>query len=388
MINVDQSDRLKALPPYLFIRLDKMKAEARAKGVDVIDLGIGDPDQPTPAHIIEAMKQALDDPANHRYPSTAGLKAFQEATAGYMARRFKVKIDPKTVISLIGSKEGIAHFPLAYLNVGDTALVPSPAYPVYRIGTLFAGGRSYTMGLEAERNFLPDLDAIPARVAQSAKIMFLNYPNNPTSAVADKAFFERAVAFAKKHEILILHDAAYAEIAFDGFKPPSILEVPGAFDCAVELHSLSKTFNMTGWRIGFAVGCPPAVAALSRVKSNIDSGVFQAVQMAAVEALERGEADISQIRALYQARRDVLTEGLESLGLEFKRPRASFYIWARVPSGYSSEEFVATLLEQAGIMSSPGVGYGPEGEGYFRLALIVGEDRMREACERMRKIKL
>jgi LL-diaminopimelate aminotransferase len=334
------------------------------------------------------MKQALDDPANHRYPSTAGLKAFQEATAGYMARRFKVKIDPKTVISLIGSKEGIAHFPLAYLNVGDTALVPSPAYPVYRIGTLFAGGRSYTMGLEAERNFLPDLDAIPARVAQSAKIMFLNYPNNPTSAVADKAFFERAVAFAKKHEILILHDAAYAEIAFDGFKPPSILEVPGAFDCAVELHSLSKTFNMTGWRIGFAVGCPPAVAALSRVKSNIDSGVFQAVQMAAVEALERGEADISQIRALYQARRDVLTEGLESLGLEFKRPRASFYIWARVPSGYSSEEFVATLLEQAGIMSSPGVGYGPEGEGYFRLALIVGEDRMREACERMRKIKL
>ncbi len=388
MINVDQSERLKSLPPYLFIRLDKMKAEAKARGVDVIDLGIGDPDQPTHTHIIEAMKRALDDPANHRYPSTAGLEAFQEAAAGYMARRFKVDINPRTVVSLIGSKEGIAHFPLAYLNIGDAALVPSPAYPVYKIGTLFAGGKSYTMGLEAERNFLPDLDAIPQAVAQSAKIMFLNYPNNPTSAVADKDFFERAVAFARRHEILILHDAAYAEIAFDGFEPPSILETPGAFDCALELHSLSKTFNMTGWRIGFAVGCPPAVASLARVKSNIDSGVFQAVQMAAVQALEKGEADIKQIRGLYQARRDVLAEGLASLGLEFKKPRASFYIWARVPSGYSSEEFVATLLEQAGIMSSPGVGYGPEGEGYFRLALIVDINRMSEAVARMRKIKL
>jgi LL-diaminopimelate aminotransferase len=388
MINVEQSDRLKALPPYLFVRLDAMKAEARSKGVDVIDLGIGDPDQPTPDHIVEAMKRAVDDPANHRYPSTAGLAVFQEAAAGYMARRFNVDVDPGTVVSLIGSKEGIAHFPLAFLNPHDVALVPSPAYPVYKIGTLFAGGQSYIMPLNSERDFLPDLEAIPPGVADRARIMFLNYPNNPTAAVAEKEFFEQAVAFAKRHQILILHDAAYAEVAFDGFEPPSILEIPGAFDCAIELHSLSKTFNMTGWRIGFAVGCQEAVEALARVKSNMDSGVFQAVQMAAVDALENGSEDIKKIRALYQSRRDVLAGGLESLGLEFAKPRATFYFWARVPAGYSSEEFVAMLLEKAGIMASPGAGYGPEGEGFFRMALIVDEPRMREAVERMRKVKL
>ncbi len=388
MIDVELSDRLKALPPYLFVRLDAMKAEARARGVDVIDLGIGDPDQPTPAHIIEAMKRAVDDPANHRYPSTAGLKAFQDACAGYMERRFRVRVEPKAVVSLIGSKEGIAHFPLAFLNAQDLALVPSPAYPVYKIGTLFAGGESWIMPLRAEKGFLPDLDAIPADVAGKAKILFLNYPNNPTAAVAGLDFFERAVAFAKKNDMIILHDCAYAELAFDGFEPPSILEVKGAFDCAVELHSLSKTFNMTGWRIGFAVGCPEAVAALGRVKSNIDSGVFQAVQLAAVEALNNCDDDIKTVRKLYQKRRDVLAEGLAGLGLEFEKPRATFYFWAKVPSGYTSEDFVAKLLEEAGIMSSPGNGYGPEGEGFFRMALIVDETRMREAVERMRKIKL
>jgi LL-diaminopimelate aminotransferase len=388
MINVEQSDRLKALPPYLFVRLDAMKAEARAKGIDVIDLGIGDPDQPTPGHIIEAIKRAVEEPANHQYPSTAGLQSFQEACAGYMAKRFKVDIEPKTVVSLIGSKEGLAHFPLAFLNPGDVALVPSPAYPVYKIGTLFAGGESYMVPLKAENKFLPDLDAIPKDVAKKAKILFINYPNNPTAAVAELDFFQKAVAFAKKNEIIILHDCAYEELAFDGFEPPSILEVPGAMDCAIELHSLSKTFNMTGWRIGFAAGCPEAVAALGRVKSNIDSGVFQAVQLAAVEALDKYEQDVKVVRELYQRRRDVLAEGLESLGIEFQKPKATFYIWAKVPSGYTSEEFVAMLLDKAGIMSSPGNGYGPEGEGYFRMAMIVDEARMKEAVERMGRIKL
>jgi len=386
MIKVELADRIKELPPYLFVRLDEMKTQALAAGVDVIDLGIGDPDQPTPLHIRRALKKAVDDPENHRYPSSYGMKRFREAAAVWMERRFGVGgIAPEQVVALIGSKEGLAHFPLAYLNPGDITLVPSPAYPVYRIATRLAGGEVYTLPLLPEKRFLPDLEAVPKTLLRRAKILFLNYPNNPTGATAELEFFERVVAFALKYQLIVLHDAAYSEIAFDGFQPPSILQIPGALDCAIEFHSLSKSFNMTGWRIGFAVGCPELVAGLGKVKSNIDSGQFQAVQGAAVEALEKGDKDIKALRAAYQARRDILLQGLDHLKLEYQKPRGSFYVWAKTPAGMRSEEFVARLLSETGIMAAPGTGYGPEGEGYFRMALIVSEERMREAVKRLQR---
>ncbi len=386
MIKVELAERIKELPPYLFIRLDEMKTQAQASGVDVIDLGIGDPDQPTPLHIRRALKKAADDPRNHRYPSSNGLKRFREAAASWMERRFGVGgIAPENVVGLIGSKEGLAHFPLAFLNPGDIALVPSPAYPVYRIATRFAGGEVYTLPLLPEKRFLPDLESVPKTLLRRAKILFLNYPNNPTGATAELEFFERVVAFALKYQLIVLHDAAYSEITFDGFQPPSILQVPGAFDCAIEFHSLSKSFNMTGWRLGFAAGCPGLVAALGKVKSNIDSGQFQAVQWAGVEALEKGDKDIQAACARYQARRDILLQGLDHLKLEYQKPRGSFYVWAKIPAGLRSEEFVARLLSETGIMTAPGTGYGPEGEGYFRMALIVSEERMREAVKRMQR---
>jgi LL-diaminopimelate aminotransferase len=388
MVEVELADRIKQLPPYLFVRLDKMKSEAAAKGVDVIDLGIGDPDQPTPGHIVEAAAEALRNPAHHRYPSSYGIKAFKEAAAAWMEKRFGVKTDPANVVSLIGSKEGVGHFPLVYINPGDVALIPSPAYPVYKIGTMFAGGAAHIMPLLDENEFLPDLEAIPADVADKAKIMFLNYPNNPTAATCGLEFFERAVAFAKKRNIVLCHDNAYSELAFDGYEPPSILEIPGAMDCAIELHSMSKSYNMTGWRIGFAVGNPEAVEALGKIKSNIDSGVFGAVQVSAIEAMQEGGDDIKALREMYQKRRDALLPGLDALGLKYKKPRGSFYVWAGTPGGMGSEDWVATLLEKAGIMTSPGNGYGPEGEGYFRMALIVTEERMAEAVERMKKMSL
>jgi LL-diaminopimelate aminotransferase len=386
MARFELADRIKQLPPYLFVRLDQMKNEALARGVDVIDLGIGDPDQPTPEHIVAAAKLGLDDPARHHYPSSFGLKAFREAAAAWLGRRFQIAVEPANVISLIGSKEGLAHFPLAYLNPGDVALVPSPAYPVYKIGTLFAGGLPFILPLREENDFLPDLDAVPPDVADRAKILFLNYPNNPTAATCGLDFFERAVAFARKHDLIVCHDNAYSELAYDGYESPSILSVPGAMDRALELHSLSKSYNMTGWRIGFAAGCPEAVAALGQVKSNIDSGAFEAVQLAAIEAMERGEEDISRLRAMYQRRRDLLLSGLDALKIRYQKPRGSFYVWARTPDGMSSEAWVARLLHEAGIMTAPGSGYGAEGEGYFRMALIVPEERMREAVARMKKM--
>jgi len=388
MSKVELADRVRKLPPYLFVRLDQMKSEALARGVDVIDLGIGDPDQPTPERIVSAAAESLRDPARHHYPSTYGMKRFREAAASWMERRFKVTLDAGDVLSLIGSKEGIGHLPLAYLDPGDVALVPSPAYPVYQIGTMFAGGHSFLLPLKEENHFLPDLDSVPDDVADRAKLLFLNYPNNPTAATCELEFFERATAFALKHDLLICHDNAYSELAYDGYEPPSILEVKGAMDCAIELHSMSKSYNMTGWRIGFAAGNPAAVAALGKVKSNLDSGVFEAVQLAAIEAMERGEGDIRSLRAMYQRRRDVLLEGLDALGISYQKPKGSFYVWARTPAGVSSEKWVATLLERAGIMTSPGNGYGDEGEGFFRMALIVPEERMREAVERMKRLEL
>ena len=386
MVKLELADRVKALPPYLFVQLDEMKRKALDKGVDVIDLGIGDPDQPTPLHIIEAAQRAVKDPRHHQYPSSVGMPEFREEASTWMKKRFGVEVDAGSVSCLIGSKEGIGHLPLAYINPGDVALVPSPAYPVYKIGTLFAGGESHIMPLKAANDFLPDFDAIPDDIAERAKIMFLNYPNNPTAATCDLAFFEKAIKFATDNDILICHDNAYSELAFDNYEPPSILQVEGAMECAIELHSVSKSYNMTGWRIGFAAGCPEAVAGLAKVKSNIDSGQFEVCQAAAIEAMRYGEDDIKQLREMYQKRRDVLCEGLDALGIKYEKPKGSFYIWARTPKGMSSADWVAHLLEKAGIMTSPGNGYGEEGEGFFRMALIVDEDRMREAVSRMKDL--
>ncbi len=386
MVKVELADRINKLPPYLFVRLDQMKSEVLARGVDVIDLGIGDPDQPTPDHIVGAGVAALHDPARHRYPSSAGMADFREAASAWMKRRFNVDAPAEHVSSLIGTKEGIGHLPLVYLNPGDIALVPSPAYPVYKIGAMFAGGEPFVMPLLQENDFLPDLSAIPADVADKAKLMFINYPNNPTAATCGLEFFEKAVAFAREHDIIICHDNAYSELAYEGYEPPSILQAKGAFECTIEFHSMSKSYNMTGWRIGFAAGAPEAVAGLVKVKSNIDSGAFEAVQAAAIEAMNRGDEDVKALREMYQKRRDVLLEGLDALGISYLKPMGTFYVWAKTPRGMGSEQWVTLLLEKAGIMCSPGSGYGPEGEGFFRMALLVDEDRMRDAVGRMKDI--
>lgn len=385
MMKIEKSQRLKQLPPYLFKEIDRQKTVMRAKGADIIDLGVGDPDLPTPAHIIEALKSAALDPANHRYPSYTGMASFNRAVAGWYKRRFGIDLDPESeVITLIGSKEGIAHIPLAFINPGDVALVPSPGYPVYDVSVQFAGGRSVSMDLTADNRFLPDLDAIPADVAQSARLMFLNYPNNPTSATAEGDFFDRVVAFAGKHEIIVCHDAAYSELAFEGYRPASFLQSDGAREVGIEFHSLSKTYNMTGWRLGFAVGCKAVIQALGQVKSNIDSGAFQAVQLAGIAALEGDQECVAQMRNTYMQRRDLLVGGLRELGLHVEKPRATFYLWIAVPDGYTSAQFATHLLTRAGIVVTPGNGFGAPGEGYVRMALTVDEKRLAEALERMR----
>ncbi|MBW2094542.1 MAG: LL-diaminopimelate aminotransferase [Deltaproteobacteria bacterium] len=384
----EKAERLKQLPPYLFKEIDRKKKEVMARGVDIIDLGVGDPDIPTPPHIIQALKKAADEPQNHRYPSYSGMSAFKETVAQWYGERFGVTLDPaKEVITLIGSKEGIAHFPLAFINAGDIVLVPSPGYPVYRIATLFAGGEPYTMPLLKENYFLPDLDAIPDEVADRARIMVINYPNNPTSATADPAFFSKVVAFAKKHRIIVCHDAAYTEMAFDGYKPPSFLEVEGAKEIGLEFHSLSKTYNMTGWRIGFAVGNPGGIEGLSAIKSNVDSGVFQAVQLAGIEALRGDQSCVDEMVRTYQARRDEMVKGLREMGFEVTSPKATFYLWVQVPGGYSSTSFAARLLEEAGLVVTPGNGFGEPGEGYFRIALTKRLDRLSEALARLNVLR-
>jgi LL-diaminopimelate aminotransferase len=388
-MRIEKSNRLKALPPYLFKELDRKKAEVKARGVDVIDLGVGDPDMPTPPHIIAALQKAVEDPATHKYPSYSGMGAFNEAAARWYKTRFGVDLDPRTeAITLIGSKEGIAHIPLAFIDPGDVALCPSPAYPVYAIATGFCGGTPYIMDLKEERGFLPDLDAIPAGVADKARLIFLNYPNNPTSAVAGLDFFERVVAWAKKHNVIVCHDAAYTEMSFDGTTPPSFLEVPGAKDVGIEFHSLSKTYNMTGWRLGFAVGNAEVLAALGQVKSNIDSGAFDAIQHAGIAALEGDQTCVAEMRALYAGRRSVLVSGLGSLGLSVYPSKATFYVWISTPKGRTSQEFATRLLEGAGIVATPGNGFGAAGEGYVRMALTVPEKRLLEAVERIRNLGL
>jgi len=383
------SQRLKQIPPYLFAEIDRLRNEMIRRGVDVIDLGVGDPDLPTPPHIVERLKEAAEDPENHRYPSYNGLFLFRRAVSDWYKRRFGVDLDPeREVIALIGSKEGIAHLPLAFVDPGDVVLVPNPAYPVYHIGSIFAGGRPYYMPLLEENGFLPDLENIPEDIARRAKLIFVNYPNNPTAAVADLDFFERLKRFAKKYNIIVCHDAAYTELSYDGYRPPSFLEVKGSKEIAIEFHSLSKTYNMTGWRIGFAVGNADVIKALKEVKSNIDSGVFQAVQWAAIAALEGSEDAVEKNRRIFQERRDILIDGLRKIGLRVQRAKATFYLWARVPSGYSSASFSRFLLERAGIVTTPGSGFGDAGEGYIRIALTVPKERIIEAVKRLANLKI
>jgi LL-diaminopimelate aminotransferase len=386
-VSIDLSHRVKDLPPYLFAAIDKMKREALGKGVDLIDLSVGDPDIPTPKHIVQKMKKAVENPAHHRYPSYEGLLSFRQAVADWYKRRFNVSLDAKTeVLSLIGSKEGIGHIPLAFINPGDVVLVPSPGYPVYPVATLFAGGKSHIMPLLDKNNYLPDLGAIPKNVLKKAKLMFVNYPNNPTSAVAGRNFYKEVIDFAAKNNILICHDAAYSEIYYDNKKPLSFLQIPGAKDVGIEFHSLSKTYNMTGWRIGFAVGNANALYGLGKIKTNLDSGVFQAIQEASIEALKTEEPVLENIRDIYQERRDVLYNGLKALGFELRKPGATFYLWTKVPEGFTSSGFVTHLLENTGVLGTPGNGFGAPGEGYIRFALTVPSKRMKEAVERIRKI--
>ncbi len=386
-MKIKKAERLKQLPPYLFKEIDRQKEEVRAKGIDIIDLGVGDPDIPTPPHIIEATNRAASDPANHRYPSYSGMHDFNAAVARWYQRRFGVDLDPgEEVVTLIGSKEGIAHIPLAFIDPGDVALVASPGYPVYHIGTQFAGGKPYFMDLLKENRFLPDLKAISPEIAQRAKMMFINYPNNPTAAVATKDFFESVVAFAAEYNVIVCHDAAYSEMAFDGYRPTSFLEVQEAKSVGIEFHSLSKTYNMTGWRIGFAVGCADVISALGQVKSNIDSGAFQAVQIAGITALEGDQACVEEMRQTYAERRDILVAGLRSAGFSIEKPPATFYLWVEVPQGYTSAGFATLLLTEAGIVTTPGNGFGAAGEGYVRMALTVDRERIREAVKRIEGI--
>jgi LL-diaminopimelate aminotransferase len=378
------SHRLDKLPPYLFVEINRKIAEKQARGEDIISFAIGDPDMPTPQHIIDQLCKAAHDPANHRYPETAGLPELCQAIARWYHRRFGVALDPKKeVLPLIGSKEGIGHISFCLIDPGDIALVPDPGYPVYSMSTLLAGGEPYLLPLTEKNDFLPDLETIPKKIARKAKLLWLNYPNNPTGAVAELDFFQKAANFAKKHNLAICHDAPYTEVAFDGYQPPSLLQVPEAREIGIEFHSLSKTYNMTGWRIGMAVGNAQLIDALFRFKSNLDSGIPQAIQRAAIEALTSSQDCVAEHNAVYQQRRDKLIKALNDIGLRARSPKASFYIWARIPDGYTSVELTAELLDKANVAVTPGVGYGNAGEGYVRLSLTLPDDRLDEGISRL-----
>lgn len=374
--------RLAQLPPYPFAELDRRLAAKRAAGADVISLAVGDPDTPTPDHVVEALREAVLDPATHQYPSYYGSPDLRRCIADWFLRRFGVEVDPdREVLVLIGSKEGLAHLAFAYVDPGDEALVADPGYPVYGIATSLAGGTPVGLPLSADRGFLPDLDAAP--LSDRTKLLWLNYPNNPTGAVADLEFFRRTVEFCREHGVLLAHDAAYSEITFDGYVAPSVLEVPGAREVAIEFHSLSKTYNMTGWRVGFCVGAAEAVRALSTLKTNLDSGVFNAVQRAAVAALTGPPGHPDALRALYRRRRDLVVSTLRRLGWPAEPPRGSVYVWAPVPDGRTSAQFAEHLLEEAAVMVAPGPAYGAAGEGYIRISLTVPDDLLAEAMDRI-----
>ena len=381
---IEFAKRVQELPPYLFAQISKKIAEKRAQGVDVISFGIGDPDMPTPPHIIDALVEAARDPANHHYPETEGLPELRQAIAAWHERRFGLSFDPeREVLPLIGSKEGIGHIPLCLIDPGDTALVPDPGYPVYPVSVQLAGGLPYELPLNEERGFLPDFDAVPQDVAQRAKLLWLNYPSNPTAAIADLDFFERAVAFAKRYDIAVVHDLAYSEVGYDGYRPPSFLEAPGAREVGIEVNSFSKSYNMTGWRIGMAVGNAELIDALSRVKSNLDSGIPAAIQRMAIAAAEGPQDSIAEQNAIYQRRRDKLVEALRGIGLRVTPPKASLYIWAGLPEGVGSIDFAGRLLDDTGVVVTPGIGYGRNGEGYVRLSLTVPDDRLDEGIRRL-----
>jgi len=378
------SKRVEGLPPYLFVEISQKIAEKKARGEKVISFAIGDPDIPTPDHIIQRLCQAARDPANHRYPETYGLAEFRQAIAEWYEQRFAVVLDPDTeVLPLIGSKEGIGHAAFCFVDPGDIALVPDPAYPVYSVSTMLAGGEPYYMPLTEESDFLPDLEQIPPEVAHRAKLMWLNYPNNPTAAVAGIDFFQRVVEFANKYDLVVCHDAPYTEVAFDGYRPVSFLQVPGAKDVGMEFHSLSKSFNMTGWRVGMAVGNAQWRDALMRVKSNLDSGIPQAIQYAAIEALRGDQECIREHNAIYERRRNEMVKVLREMGLRVTPPKASLYIWAGVPEGYTSAEFATRLLEEVGVVVTPGTGYGRYGEGYIRLSLTTPDAEIAEGLARL-----
>jgi LL-diaminopimelate aminotransferase len=380
--------RVQQLQPYLFAQISKKIAAKRERGVDVISFGVGDPDLPTPPHIIDALVEAARDPANHRYPETDGLPELRRAIAGFYEQRFGLGLDADSeVVPLIGSKEGIGHIPLCLIDPGDLALVPDPGYPVYSVSVQFAGGTAYELPMTEERGFLPDLEAIPADLARQAKLLWLNYPNNPTSAVADLGFFERAVAFAKKYEIVIVHDMAYSEVAYDEYVPPSFLQAKGARDIAIEVHSLSKSYNMAGWRIGMAVGNAGLIDALTRVKTNLDSGIPNAIQRMAIAALEGPQDCIAEHNRVYQRRRDKLVEALRGIGLRVTPPKASLYVWAGLPGGMKSVEFAERVLDQTGVVVTPGVGYGRNGEGYVRLSITVQDERLDEGIRRLQNFR-
>lgn len=379
------SKRLDKIPPYLFAQIDAKIAAARAKGIDIISLGIGDPDTPTIPAVVDAMHKAIDDPRTHDYPPYNGTKEFRQASSDWMKSRFGVDVDADTeVLANIGSKEAIAHVFFAYVDAGDYTLCPDPGYPVYQNATILAGGTPYSMPLLPENKFLPDLDAIPADVAQKSKLMFLNYPNNPTGAVCDVEFFKKAVAFCKKYDILLCHDQAYCEMTYDGYVAPSVLEVEGAKDVAIEFFSHSKSYNMTGWRVGFVAGNAAAITALGTIKNNIDSGVFKAIQEAAIEAYKAPKEQIEALNATYKERKEVMEAGLRELGWDVEPSKATFYLWLPVPKGFTSETFVTKMLEEAHLVVPPGNGYGKYGEGFFRIALTKPVDVIKEALKRMK----
>jgi len=386
---LEYAQRIKALPPYLFAQIDQKKREKLSQGVDLIDLGVGDPDIPTPKPIVEAMQKAVEKPEHHRYPSYEGMLSFRQAVADWYKRRFGVELDPqREVVTLIGSKEGIAHFPLAFVSPGDVVLCPDPAYPVYKIGTLFAGGEPYILPLKEENRFLPDFKSVPKDVLKRAKIIWVNYPNNPTSATATESFYKELIEWARENNIIVASDLAYSEIYFGNEKPMSILQIEGAKDIAIEFHSFSKTFNMTGWRLGMAVGNEKLIAGLGKVKTNVDSGQFQAVQEAGITALNLPEEELQKIRDTYKERRSAMVKALEEVGLKVYPSDATFYLWIKVPEGYTSAEFVSRLLDECGIVCTPGNGFGEYGEGYFRISLTVPTQRLLEAVERIKRLKL
>jgi LL-diaminopimelate aminotransferase len=386
-ISFEPADRIKSLPPYLFAELDRMKMEVKAKGVDVIDLGVGDPDLATPNFIIDALMQATKDVDNHHYPSYVGMLSFRQAVADWYKRRFSVDLDPnKEVVALIGSKEGIAHLPLALLNPGDTVLVPDPGYPVYSIASQFVGAKVRKLPLRPENNFLPDFKGQDRQLLKGAKLVFLNYPNNPTSARVDKSFFDEVVAVCEEEGVMVCHDNAYSELYYDGQPCPSFLEATNSKAVGIETHSLSKSFNMTGWRVGFAVGHAGIIGALGKVKTNVDSGIFQAVQYAGIAALKDGDSFLEEQRSVFQERRDALAAVLTEAGFEFQQPRATFYFWVKVPGGVSSVEFCSRALKETGVVVTPGVGMGENGDGFFRITITAPTAELIDGGKRLAKL--